>query len=84
VPARPYNACGKRERAIEGATFTDSYQKIGFTYYLHDGMLNILYWDEQKHENVRLLGKRIHSAEEFEKCVKQADRKIKYRENRRR
>lgn len=67
----------KKETVIEGVTFTDSFHQIGYTYHEVDGMLFLNYWNEEQRENVRLIERPIKTIDEFEKYVKQADKKIK-------
>ena len=62
----------KGELAIEGRTFTDDFNDVGFTYYLSDGQLSVV-----DKENVQLFLGTISSAEEFEKALKKADKKVR-------
>lgn len=74
VPSR-YDG-SEREQVIEGVTITDNYHMIGYTYFLSDGMLYLNCFDEENQSNVRLLEKHIGIYADFEKCLKQADKKI--------
>lgn len=67
----------KKEPAIEGVTTTDNFHQVGFTYFLTDGMLYLNYLDKTNKKNIRLLEKLIENTEEFEKCIKRADKKIR-------
>ncbi|MFH1589834.1 MAG: hypothetical protein ABIB43_04675 [archaeon] len=71
----------KKELAIEGVTVTDNFNQVGYTYCLLDGMLFVNYWNKKEEKNVRLIEKPIKTYEDFDKCLKAADRKImkKYR-----
>lgn len=64
------------EKVIEGVTFTDGFNQIGYTYHFLDGMLYLNYWDESKKKNVRLIETPINFPEDFNKCLKKADIKI--------
>jgi len=66
----------KTEPAIEGVTFSDNFLKIGYTYFLTDGMLFLNTMDKDG-GNIRLIEKKIETAEDFEKCIKQADKKYR-------
>lgn len=66
----------RKEPVIEGVTTTDQFNVVGFTYHATDGMLFVNYLDQQKGEDVRLIEKVIRSYDDFDKCLKLADRKI--------
>lgn len=59
-----------RREVIEGVTFTDSYNQVGFTYDLGDGTLTI-----KNLGNQILFSGVIASTEDFEKALKKADKK---------
>jgi hypothetical protein len=65
---------GRNVKAIEGEIYTDNYRHVGYTYFLRGGFLHVNYWYGKK--NVRLIETQIKTIEEFEKSVKQADKKI--------
>ena len=58
------------KRAFEGVTFTDNFIKVGFTYYLNNGILSIV-----NTENQKLFFGKISSMEDFEKAIKKAGKK---------
>lgn len=70
----------RKEQVIEGVTVTDNFHMIGYTYFLSDGTLYLNCFDKEKQCNVRLLEKHIDTYADFEKYLKQADKKI-YRRN---
>ncbi|MBI4440704.1 hypothetical protein HY639_00910 [Candidatus Woesearchaeota archaeon] len=78
VPSR-YDS-RRREKVIEGVTVTDNFNMIGYTYFLSEGILYLNCVDEERRCNIRLLEKRIDACSDFEKYLKQADKKIS-REN---
>lgn len=61
-----------REIVIEGATFTDEFVRVGFTYYVTDGMLSV-----KNEKNQELFRGVIATREDFEKALKKADKKQK-------
>ena len=60
------------EEAIEGTTFTDDYNQVGFTYYLSDGELSVVNTDNKQ----LFLGK-ILTRDDFEKALKKVDNKLR-------
>lgn len=60
----------RKEEAIEGTTFTDDFNEVGFTYYPSDGLLRVV-----NTGNVELFKGVIATREDFEKALKRADRK---------
>ncbi len=73
---RSINIRKKKEKVIEGVTSTNKYNEVGYTYCLFDGMLYMNYWDKIEKKNVRLFKEIITSVEDFEKCLKKADKEI--------
>lgn len=57
-------------QVIEGATFTDGFNMVGFTYDLRDSSIKILNTDNQI-----LFEGFIYTSEEYEKSLKKADQK---------
>lgn len=70
IAKRQIHVNGRKVWAYEGTTFTDNFVEVGFTYILSNGELSIVNTNNEK----LFLGK-IHSAEEFEKALKKADKK---------
>ncbi|MCF7872301.1 hypothetical protein K9L97_04680 [Candidatus Woesearchaeota archaeon] len=65
------------ETGIEGITLTENYREIGFTYLPKDGTLYLNFLDKNLNRNVRIYNGKIKTIEEFEKRLKNVDRKIK-------
>lgn len=59
-----------KEQYIEGATFTDNFHQVGFTYSLQDSSIQI-----KNIKNELLYKGFIYTPEEFEKALKKADKK---------
>ena len=78
---------GRREEAIEGFTFTNELNQVGYTYLPRDDTLYIRFGglgNKIRGEDVQLLKTHISSISDFERKLKIADRRIrKYKETQR-